>query len=166
MRADTADEPWLTPGRAAALRAGTAQVGVLGQLATSVTEAHGVPSQDAVYALEIDLDAVNALPELTRLQVEALPRYPSVTRDISILVSDTLPSATVRDTIRRAAPSTLIDVSEFDRYQGKGVSDGQVSLSLRLTFRSPDRTLTDADVQGAMDGVLTALKDAHGAVQR
>jgi phenylalanyl-tRNA synthetase beta subunit len=41
-----------------------------------------------------------------------------------------------------------------------------VSLSLRLTFRSPERTLTDGDIQGAMDRVLTALKDDHGAVQR
>jgi phenylalanyl-tRNA synthetase beta chain len=41
-----------------------------------------------------------------------------------------------------------------------------VSLSLRLTFRAPDRTLTDAEVQSAVDGVLSALKERHGAVQR
>ena len=57
-------------------------------------------------------------------------------------------------------------VREFDRYQGKGMPDGKVSLSLRLTFRSPDRTLTDAEVQAAMDDVLAALKERHGAVQR
>ena len=55
---------------------------------------------------------------------------------------------------------------EFDRYQGKGIPEGQVSLSLRLTFRSPDRTLTDAEVQDAMTAVLAALRDAHGATQR
>ena len=44
--------------------------------------------------------------------------------------------------------------------------DGQVSLSLRLTFRSPERTLTDSEVQSAMDAVLTAVKVTHGAVQR
>ena len=57
-------------------------------------------------------------------------------------------------------------MNEFDRYQGKGVPEGKVSLSLRLTFRAPDRTLTDAEVQTAMDAVLTALKERHGAVQR
>ena len=57
-------------------------------------------------------------------------------------------------------------VREFDRYQGKGVPDGKVSLSLRLTFRSSDRTLTDAEVQTAMDAVLAALKQRHAAVQR
>ena len=77
-----------------------------------------------------------------------------------------LPAEDVRRTIREAAPDTLIRIREFDRYQGKGVPEGRVSLSLRLTFRSPERTLTDGDVQGAMDRVLTALKTAHGAIQR
>jgi phenylalanyl-tRNA synthetase beta chain len=57
-------------------------------------------------------------------------------------------------------------VREFDRYEGKGVPEGKVSLSLRLTFRSPDRTLNDAEVQTAMDGIVRALKSTHGAVQR
>jgi phenylalanyl-tRNA synthetase beta chain len=57
-------------------------------------------------------------------------------------------------------------VREFDRYQGKGIADGKVSLSLRLTFRSADRTLTDADVQKAMDDVMSALRATHDAVQR
>jgi phenylalanyl-tRNA synthetase beta chain len=72
----------------------------------------------------------------------------------------------VRATIREAAPDTLVRVREFDRYQGKGVPEGKVSLSLRLTFRSPERTLTDSEVQTAMDAVLAALREKHGAVQR
>jgi phenylalanyl-tRNA synthetase beta chain len=85
---------------------------------------------------------------------------------VSILVDAMLPSETVRATIRRAAPDTLIRVREFDRYQGKGIPEGRVSLSLRLTFRSSDRTLTDAEVQAATDAIVAALRDAHGAVQR
>jgi phenylalanyl-tRNA synthetase beta chain len=59
-----------------------------------------------------------------------------------------------------------VDVIEFDRYRGKGVPEGSVSLSLRLTFRSPDRTLTDAEVEQAMDAVVAALGTAHGATRR
>ena len=117
----------------------------------------------------INAALVNALEQIAPredLRVETLPRYPSVTRDISILVDDTLPATVVRDTIRNAAPDTLVRVREFDRYQGKGIPETKVSLSLRLTFRSSDRTLTDAEVQSAMDAVLAALKNAHGAVQR
>jgi phenylalanyl-tRNA synthetase beta chain len=57
-------------------------------------------------------------------------------------------------------------VHEFDRYQGKGIPEGRISLSLRLTFQSPERTLTDAEVQQAMEAILGALVKAHGAVQR
>jgi phenylalanyl-tRNA synthetase beta chain len=77
-----------------------------------------------------------------------------------------LPAETVRGTIRAAAPETLVSVREFDRYQGKGVPEGRVSLSLRLTFRSLERTLTDAEVETAMKKILDALKDAHSVIQR
>jgi phenylalanyl-tRNA synthetase beta chain len=83
-----------------------------------------------------------------------------------VLIDDTLAAETVRATVHSAGPSTLVRVREFDRYQGKGVPDGKVSLSLRLTFRSPDRTLTDTEVQAAMDAIIGALKERHGAVQR
>jgi phenylalanyl-tRNA synthetase beta chain len=95
-----------------------------------------------------------------------LPRHPSVVRDLSVIVDEALPAATVRDTIRQAAPPTLADVCEFDRYQGKGVPTGRVSLSLRLTFRDSSRTLTDAEVQDAMERVVATLAHVHGAVRR
>ena len=100
------------------------------------------------------------------LRAETLPRFPSIVRDVSILVDEALPAASVRGTIRAAAPSTLISITEFDRYQGKGVPDGRVSLSLRLTFRDPERTLTDDEVQKATERIVEALRTAHGAEQR
>ena len=166
LTAEPAQREWLVPGRSAALVDNGTPVGVVGQLAASVAGQHGLTAADAVYVAEIDLDAAEAVVAERQTRIEALPRFPSVARDISILVDDTLPSATVRETIRRAAPATLARVREFDRYQGKGVPDGKVSLSLRLTFRSPDRTLTDAEVQKAMDDVLSALRAKHDAVQR
>jgi phenylalanyl-tRNA synthetase beta chain len=57
-------------------------------------------------------------------------------------------------------------VIEFDRYKGKGVPEDRVSLSLRLMFRSAERTLTDAEVDAAMDRIVGALAGAHGAVRR
>ena len=84
----------------------------------------------------------------------------------SILVNDALSAETVRGTIRSAAPKTLIQVREFDRYQGKGVPDGKVSLSYRLTFQSPERTLTDDEVQAAMQRIIDALASELQALQR
>jgi phenylalanyl-tRNA synthetase beta chain len=140
--------------------------GLLGQIAPPLLDARGFPSADALYAFELDVDAIASLQNGDDLRAASLPRFPSVVRDLSVLVDSTLPAAAVRGTIRSSAPPTLAHVVEFDRYRGKGVPDGRVSLSLRLTFRSPERTLTDAEVDAAMTQILRALADAHGAVQR
>ena len=122
-----------------------------------------------VYAAELDLDALAAARSSAArgsIRFKPLPRHPSIARDISIVVDAALPAAAVRGTIRPAAPDTLVSVREFDRYQGKGVPEGRVSLSLRLLFRALDRTLTDAEVETAMKKILDALKHAHNAIQR
>ena len=141
-------------------------IGSLGLLSPAIVASAGLSSADDVYVAELDLDALTASQTAAPLTVKPLPRYPSIARDISIVVDETLPAETVRGTIRAAAPETLVSVREFDRYQGKGVPEGRVSLSLRLTFRSLERTLTDAEVETAMKKILDALKDAHQAVQR
>ena len=156
---------WLVPGRSAGARIGDTRVATLGQLTRDVTNAHGLPD-DPVYVADIDLDALARLSAGHHIRIEPLPRYPAITRDLSVLLDDTLAAADVRRTIRDAAPSTLISTVEFDRYQGKGIPETKVSLSLRLTFRSSERTLTDEEAQTAMDRVLAALTAAHGAVQR
>jgi phenylalanyl-tRNA synthetase beta chain len=140
--------------------------GLLGQVAPSLLAARGFPADDALYAFELDLDALPVLAHADDLRAQSLPRFPSVVRDVSVLVDSTLPAAAVRGTIRSSAPATLVNVIEFDRYRGKGVPDGRVSLSLRLTFRSPERTLTDGEVDAAMEQIVAALASAHGAVRR
>jgi phenylalanyl-tRNA synthetase beta chain len=159
---------FLVPGQAAELRVpGTpTALGVVGKLVPAIVEARGFPAAEGVFAAEIDLRALTIASGAPDRLVDALPRYPSIVRDISMLVDDTLPAATVRGTIRSAAPSTLVAIAEFDRYQGKGVPDGRVSLSLRLTFRASDRTMTDDEVQMATDKIVDALRTAHGAEQR
>jgi phenylalanyl-tRNA synthetase beta chain len=142
------------------------KIGVLGQIAPSILDARGFPAGEALYAFELDVDAVADWQSGDGLRAESLPRFPSVVRDLSVLVDATLPAAAVRGTIREAAPFELAQVIEFDRYRGKGVPQGRVSLSLRLTFRSPERTLTDAEVDGAMERIVAALATAHGAVRR
>jgi phenylalanyl-tRNA synthetase beta chain len=164
MQFEPARQGWLVPGRSAQARLDDGQpIGWLGQIAPEIADNHGIST--AVFVAELDLDALDrSIRDET--QVVPLPRHPSVTRDISILVDDTLAAAAIRRTIVETAPSTLARVAEFDRYQGKGIPEGKVSLSLRLTFRAPDRTLTDVEAQTAMDEIVNALRNSHGAVQR
>jgi phenylalanyl-tRNA synthetase beta chain len=89
-----------------------------------------------------------------------------VIRDLAILLDDTLSAEAVRGTIRSAGPDTLVDVREFDRYHGKGIAEGKVSLAVRLTFQAPDRTLTDTEVHAAMERIVADLTTKLGATQR
>jgi phenylalanyl-tRNA synthetase beta chain len=172
LETEAADHPALMAGRAARLQVVDASgqrvdVGWLGQLAPALAERRGLPGADAVIVAEIDLDlAVPAYDADHQAVMQPLPRHPSVIRDLSIVVAADLPAARVRGTIHAAAPSTLVAVREFDRYQGPSLPAGTVSLSLRLTFRAAERTLTDAEVQAATDAILAALAAAHGAVLR
>ena len=138
---------------------------MLGWVGQSAVQ-RGVPDGDVIWAGELDLIALRTLRGATTRAIAALPRFPSIVRDLSIVVEDRLPAADVRATIRASAPPTLVSVREFDRYQGKGVADGHVSLSMRLTFRDAERTLTDADVQPAVDEIVAALARTHQAVLR
>jgi phenylalanyl-tRNA synthetase beta chain len=160
------DAAYLVRGRAAEVQVGTTRLGVVGQLVPGIGEARGLLPGEAVYVGEIDTEALARVAASDNLQTQSLPRYPSIIRDISIVVDQTLPAASVRGTIRAAAPSTLVSIAEFDRYQGKGVPEGRVSLSLRLTFRDSERTLTDDEVQAATERIVDALRDSHGAEQR
>ena len=156
---------WLVAGRAAVLSSDGTPIATVGQVDAALLERYDLAGE-AVFVADIDLDALDAVAPRTPLRVTPLPRYPSSTRDISVLVEEGLPAASVRATIARAGGALLTRVREFDRYQGKGIPEGKVSLSLRLVFRSPDRTLTDAEVQSAMDDVVRALQEEHGAVRR
>ena len=158
--------PYLAPGRTAVARAQDRDVAVLGQLDPRLAERRGLPPGEEIYVAEFDLDAIGSVAGLAELRTESLPRYPSIVRDVSILVDEALPAGVVRGTIRSAAPDTLVSIVEFDRYHGKGVPDGRISLSLRLTFRSPERTLTDAEVEAAMAAVVAALEAGHDAQRR
>ncbi len=163
----TADH--LVAGRRARVHVGTGAdrvvLGEAGQLDPAFAAGRGMPGSDPVYVAELDLRALR-LDALDRLRAAPVPRHPSVTRDISIEIDGALPAARVRDTIRAAAGPTLVEVVEVDRYTGSGVAAGAVSLSLRLTFRAPDRTLTDTEVQRSTDAVLQALTETHHAKQR
>lgn len=162
------DTPWFVPGRAAALIAdcgtGPRRIGTVGQLRPGIAADRGLAA-GTVVAGEIDVDALRDSTVAGR-RVTPLPRHPAVIRDLSILLDAGLPAAAVRATIRAHAPATLVDVREFDRYQGTGIPGGQVSLSLRLTFRDRDRTLTDAEVQQAVEIIVDALASTHGAALR
>ena len=171
LTAEAADEvPGFVRGRTAHLfveaASGVRVVGVCGELRPDVAIARGLGQGEPVFGGELDLSALAVSAPAGAYSIETLPRHPSIVRDLSIVIDERLPAEQVRGTIRATAPPTLVLMREFDRYQGKGVPDGRVSLSVRLMFRAPDRTLTDHEVQQAVDAIVAALALDHGATLR
>ena len=174
VRCEPTREPFLVAGHAASIVAADgpehgACLGVVGQLTPAVADARGLPHQDRVFVAEADLDLIQRARLTASDATRPLPRHPFVVRDLSIVVADTLPAEIIRGTILAAGrdlPAPLGAVSFFDRYQGKGVPSGAVSLSVRLTFQAAERTLTDAEVQQSVGTILAALVREHAAVQR
>jgi len=174
VRFEPSREPFLVPGQTAAIVVAAGherglRLGVVGQIAPALADARGLPRQDRLFVAEADLDRLHRARAAASDATRPLARHPFVVRDLSIVVADTLPAEIIRGTILAAAndvPAPLSAISFFDRYQGKGVPGGAVSLSVRLTFQAADRTLTDAEVQQAVETVLAALVREHAAVQR
>ena len=170
VRFETTEEPFMTPGQTAAVVSTDGrQLGLVGQVSSTVADARGLPRHDRVFVAELDLDRLAAGRTSAADATRPLPRHPFVVRDLSIVVADTLPAEIIRGTIQAAGantPAALVQTTFFDRYQGRGVPEHAVSLSARLTFQAPDRTLTDGDVQESVDTILAALVKQHGAVQR
>jgi phenylalanyl-tRNA synthetase beta chain len=97
---------------------------------------------------------------------QPIPVHPGSERDLALLVPAGTTAGAVDATLREAAGALLEDVFPFDLYEGKGIPEGTRSVAFRLRFRAPDRTLTDAEVDGAVADVLRALEERHGIRRR
>jgi phenylalanyl-tRNA synthetase beta chain len=117
-----------------------------------------------VFVLEVRLPEVAASHRAVKYQ--PLPVHPGSERDLALIVPTTVRGADVSATIREAAGVLLEDVYPFDLYEGKGIPEETRSLAFRLRFRAPERTLTDAEVDGAVTSVLAALEERHGVRRR
>ncbi len=169
LRAEPVAAAGFVGAQSACLLASGTVVGLVGQIDPALVERVGGSRQDAVYAAELSLDDLERQRPPLNESIRPLSRHPFVVRDLSIIVPAALPAEIIRDTIQTASagqPASLVSVVFFDRYQGKGVPDGSVSVSVRLTFQEADRTLTDPEVQQTFDHILSALARACGAQQR
>ncbi|MCL2031552.1 MAG: phenylalanine--tRNA ligase subunit beta, partial [Oscillospiraceae bacterium] len=151
------------PGRCAEVTAGGASLGVFGQLHPKVAAALG--ASVPVFACELRLDAIlaQAAPES---KYAPLPRFPAVTRDLALLADEGLTHAALLGAIRQYGGKLLADCALFDVYQGGGVPAGKKSMAYALTYRAPDRTLTDEEVDRAVQKLLRQLEKETGIVLR
>ena len=150
------DNPSFHPGRCAKVTIGGVDVGYMGQVHPLVCKNFDMDME--VYCAEIDFSKMSelVLPEPTYVP---LPKYPTVTRDLSVMCDEALTVAEVEAVMTAAAGKLLRGIKLFDIYRGKGVAEGKKSLAFSLELRADDRTLTDTDSEGVVTKVLSALKE-------
>jgi phenylalanyl-tRNA synthetase beta chain len=111
---------------------------------------------DPVAVAEIELSSLISkvfdVSELTQI-----PAYPSISRDVAILVSEDVTHEQVMKVIKAAAPKDLTAINLFDIFKGKGVADSNKSLAYSLVYRSSEHTLTDEDANGYHEAIKAAL---------
>jgi phenylalanyl-tRNA synthetase beta chain len=153
--------PFLHPGRSAAVLAGAETLGFLGEVHPLVAEAWDLP-RTAAFAIDLGKLAAVA-PEVVSFR--AFASVPSLRQDLAVTLPAELPAADVLGRVRSAAGTVLEDVSVFDVYTGAQVGEGRRSLALALSFRSPERTLTEADVAPVREKIVAALAEIGGELR-
>lgn len=152
---------WLHPGRSVRLRLAGLDVGVVGELHPALLAQ--LDLRQPVQVLELDYPALSPASGAPIRAVQMPPKLPSVRRDLALVVSDSVAYRELADCIREAAGPLLVGQGVFDQYRGPGVPEGSRSIALSLTFRDPERTLTDAEVAEVEQRVIAALAAACGA---
>jgi phenylalanyl-tRNA synthetase beta chain len=160
---ERAVRPWLHPGRSARLLHEGAEVGVFGELHPLAVDRFELTGR--VYVAEIDLEALLPQAVLVR-QFTALPRFPAVERDLSVIVDAGVVQSEVARIMQGAAGDLLESAELFDLYAAPPVPPGHHSLAYALRFRAPDRTLTSAEVDAIMVRIRDELHRGLGARPR
>jgi phenylalanyl-tRNA synthetase beta chain len=156
-----ASHPALHPGRSADVVVDGAKVGVIGEIHPRVARHFDLPAP--AVAFEIDAAAVLAR---TLPQPHAMARTPLVRRDLAIVVDEDTPAETVMSAARAAAAPFVGTLTLFDVYRGAGIAGGRKSLAILVLMQDTERTLTDMEIDGAMQDILRALVDRCGATLR
>lgn len=158
-----AAEPFLHPGKSATIGVGDQQIGWLGEVHPLVLQAFDLPT--GAVAAELDAGALLSMGAGVPL-FEDLLTFPAVEHDLALVVDRDVAADDVVRAVRAAGGSLLRSVSVFDVFEGAQVGEGKKSLALRLSFRSPERTLAEAEVNEARAGMLDALRASMGAELR
>ena len=156
--APAAGVPWLHPGRSAAVSLDGQSLGFVGHLHPALGKALDLDGEVVVAELDLSCLEARAIPKAGELS-----RFPSVRRDLAVLVAADLPWARLEASLKAALGPLLCDVNVFDRYAGQGLETGVKSLAMGLIFQDVSRTLTDRDAEQAVQAALAALERDCGA---
>ena len=148
------------PGKTALFKKGRDIIATVGEVHPAVLSAYGITKP--VYIFE--LDATTVMKYMAKdLKYKALPKYPATSRDLAMLVDVDVNAADIEKAMTKVAGQNLTQITLFDVYTGKQVEEGKKSLAFSLTFQSNDKTLTDAEIDPAIEKIVAKLQKDFNA---
>ena len=142
------------PGRCARMYVGDKEIGILGQVHPLVMQNYGVDCD--VYAAELDFDAIFDLMATEKLYTP-LPKFPATTRDFSFVCDEDIEVGSIEEEMAKAGGKLVESIALFDIYRGPQVGENKKSVSIRVTLRASDRTLTVEEAEKTSNKILNAL---------
>lgn len=153
---EQAEISYMHPGRTGKVYLENTEIGYLGEVHPDTAAAYGL--DERVYFAELDVADIYKCAVAIR-KFKATPKYPAMTRDLAFVVRDTLTANELIKAIRKCTNDEITEsVKVFDVYKGEGIKSGYMSIAVNVTFRSSDRTLTEAEVNYQIDRILRSLK--------
>ncbi len=156
------EEPFLHPGRSGRVLVDGEDVGWIGEIHPLVCRDWDL---DAAAGFEVDLAPLVAVSPLGEESYEDVVSYPAVHQDVAVVVDESVPAAEVRAAVLDGGGELLRSAEIFDLYRGEQLGEGRKSLALRLTFRAPDRTLTDEEVAERRIAIEAAVQKIGGSLR-
>ena len=148
------------PGRCAKIVYNKIYIGTFGELHPDVIENYNLGQR--VYVAEINIDTVFENLNLTK-SYNPLPKYPSTSRDIALIVKDEVFVKQIEDIIKANGEDLVESYKLFDVYKGAQIEEGHKSIAYSITYRSKDKTLTDEDVAKVHEKILSELSEKLNA---
>lgn len=154
------ERAWLHPGQSAEIIVDGQSIGYLGRLHPSLEASLDL---GLTWVAELDRDAVlqSYVSNFTELS-----RFPSVRRDIALLIDDTIAIKEIQHLIQKTGGEFLHSTWLFDVYKGQGIEDGKRSLAFGMTWQHPSRTLEDTEIKSGMDKIIDVLQSTYQATLR
>jgi len=156
------DLTFLHPGKSARLRFGGSPVGYLGEIHPDLCDELALPP---VLIFELDFERMLQYPP-HELTARSLPRFPSVERDLAVVVDDGFPAQRIISWIKDLNQPLIEDVEVFDQYRGSPIPESKKSLAYRISYRDENRTLTDPEVNALHQELVSRIVEVFGAQLR
>ncbi len=157
------NEKTFHPGRCAAVSKDDKVIGTFGEISSEVIDQYNLPAR--VYVAELNFEIIYDLCDMEILY-KPIPKFPSIERDIALVVRDEVEAGKIAAMIKRVGGSLLEKVELFDVYKGKQVKDGFKSMAFSLRYRDANKTLTDEEIEKPHQEILKSLKEDFDASLR